>query len=217
MMIPVWAKNYIRPEKVDIIITAIKKTELRTSGEIIPILVRKSSTIGHVPLIVASILIIIILAIDLLTLQMAYLDMYYFWCIVNLVLAVGLTAMLSRFDCIRRLVTNSSDQASQVEMRAEVEFFEAGVRNTKDATGILLFVSLLERRAVVLADKAIADKVPASTWSEVCDLLVSGCKTKEIEAAFANAILKCGDILADHFPRQHDDKNELSDRLIIKD
>lgn len=217
MIIPDWAKSYIHPKKVETIVAAVKEAELKTSGEIIPMFVRKSSTIGHVPVIIASILIILVLATDLLVLQMAYYDVYYFWCFINLIAIVCLTALFSRFDSIRRLLTNAPDQISQVEMRAEVEFFEAGIQHTRDDTGILLFVSLLERRAVVLADKAIADKVPANTWKEVCDILVSGCKTKEIEMAFADAILKCGDILKDHFPRRQDDKNELSDRFVIKD
>ncbi|MCB0349282.1 MAG: hypothetical protein KDD37_10640 [Bdellovibrionales bacterium] len=217
MSIPNWAKTYIRSEKLDDIHRAVKDAENKTAGEIVPMIVRKSSTIGHVPLLIMCLLVIGVLSLDLLVVEMTYFNNYYLWCFINFVVVIGLTTFLSRFDWIRRVLTNASDQISQVEMRAEVEFFEAGINQTRDATGVLLFISVLERRAVVLADKAIADKVPAETWDEICQILVSGCKDKEVERAFVEAISKCGDILKVHFPRKTDDINELSDQFIIKD
>jgi putative membrane protein len=217
MEIPVWAKKHLHPQKVDGILAAIQAAEMKTSGEIIPMIVRQSSAFGHVPVIIGSGVIIILLLLKLINIPDTHMDHYYLWYIVDFILIVGAIAILSRSNSIKRLLTAQSDQIYQVGLRAEVEFFEAGMRNTAKATGILLFVSLVERRAVVLADKSIADKLPDSIWEEICSILVEGSKNKSMEAAFSEAITKCGDILALHFPRQQNDKNELKDHLIIKE
>ena len=58
----------------------------------------------------------------------------------------------------------------------------------------------MERRAVVLADKSIKDKLPPETWTEVCNILIDGIKEGNMGLAFKSAIEKCGDILAPDFP-----------------
>jgi len=76
---------------------------------------------------------------------------------------------------------------------------------------------LLEHRAVILADKAINDKVSKDTWEKVCDELVVGIKTKNLGDAMVSTIESCGRIMTPHFPIQHDDTNELKNHLVIKE
>ena len=88
---------------------------------------------------------------------------------------------------------------------------------TRDATGILLFVSLMEHRAVVLADKAIDERVPNDTWEEVNRLIVQGIKRGHVGLGLATAVTRCGEILASEFPITNDKINELHDTLVIKE
>ena len=93
-------------------------------------------------------------------------------------------------------------------------FTEHGLHYTRDHTGILILVSLLEHRVEVLADRGINEKVPPGTWNEVVDIIVAGLKSRHAGDAFCKAVERCGEILATHFPRQADDRDELPNKLI---
>ncbi|HLF86375.1 MAG TPA: TPM domain-containing protein, partial [Nitrospiria bacterium] len=82
--------------------------------------------------------------------------------------------------------------------------------------GILILASLFERRVVVLADQGINDKVQPGTWDEIVGIITSGLKSKDRCEAFCAAIEECGKILALHFPRSPDDRNELEDKLLTE-
>ncbi len=217
MEIPDWSKAYLKAERVELIEDAIKKAEAKTSGEIVPMIVRRSSTINHVPVILLSLLVALFFALDGPGWQAAFLGEHWAWYLGDIALLTAASALFARLPWMQRLLTTSSDQDDQVDMRARLEFYESNITNTKGSTGILLFASLMERRAVVLADKAISDKVSKETWREVCDLLVGGIKKGNMGLAFSEAIANCGEILAPGFPIQPDDVNELKDQLIIKE
>ncbi len=104
-----------------------------------------------------------------------------------------------------------------MEQRAELEFYRAGINGTSRRSGILLFVSFAEHRAVVLADKVIADKLPASTWNEVLTVLLAGIKSGRAGQGYIDAVNHSAKILAQHFPEIVSDENELSNRLVIKE
>lgn len=217
MNIPHWLKAYLNAEQVEQIVGAIQKAESTTSGEIVPMIVRRSSTVGHVPVILLSLSIALFFALDGHGWQAERFGDHWAWYLVDIALMLAVSVILARFHWVQRLLTTRADQIVQVHMRAEIEFYESGIKKTKDSTGVLVFVSLMEQRAVVLADKAINDKVSKDTWQEVCDLMIHGMKKKKVGLAFGAAIRKCGEILSPEFPIQPDDKNELKNQLIIKE
>jgi len=95
--------------------------------------------------------------------------------------------------------------------RAGREFGRLGIRETAGATGVLVMFSLWEREAVILADKAINEKVPPDTWSREVQILVDGVKAGRPGEGIAAAVKEIGALLARHFPRRDDDVNELPD------
>lgn len=103
------------------------------------------------------------------------------------------------------------------DLRAELEFYRSRVHNTRKKTGILLFLSFYEHRAVVLADKGIADQLPATTWDEIVRLMTSSVKKKQLGQGLRQAIQRCGDILIQHFPQVDADENQLCNKLRILD
>lgn len=217
--IPNWASSHLSADSIGQVNGAIVKAESTTSGEIVPMIVHRSSTVGHVPVVVLCLLAIVYLALDLTTYQTELFGEQWIWAIygINIVLLILITSFLSKIHFVQRKLTSKVDLVDQVDMRSEIEFYESNITNTRDGTGILLFVSLMEHRAVVLADKAIKDKVSEETWSEVCSILITGIKKGDMSMAFTDAIKKCGEVLTPHFPVKTDDTNELNDHLIIKE
>ena len=215
--IPKWAKGYLRPERVRLVEDAIRAAEARTSGEIVPMIVRRSSTIGHVPVLLACLLVAAFFGVDGPGWQYEMLGEHWAWYLADTVALLLLAGQLARIPLLQRLLTSRDDQALQVDMRAQIEFYRSNLHATADATGVLLMVSLMEHRAVVLADEAIAAKVPSETWDEVIALTIDGIKKGHVGLGLAAAIERCGDILATEFPIGKDDVNELRDTLIIRE
>ena len=130
--------------------------------------------------------------------------------------ALAFGFLFSRIPSVRRQLTWGDDLEHQVLMRAELEFHREGLAKTKDQTGILLFLSLFERRAVVLADKGIASKLGPEVWAEVVEMITLGARKKKLREQLEKAIRRCGELLSKEFPIQPGDCNELSNRVLIK-
>jgi putative membrane protein len=96
-----------------------------------------------------------------------------------------------------------------------VEFFKVGAeRRTTGRTGILIYLSMRERRAEIVADEAITNKVNPEVWGEAMAAMLAELKQGRCGAGMAAAVERVGKVLAEHLPRQSDDVNELPDRLI---
>lgn len=134
-----------------------------------------------------------------------------------LVLAALIAWPLARVPVLQRVMLHPRDVDRAVWARAEVEFYREGLSATKGATGILLFLSLFERKAVVLADKAIAERLPPSTWDDVVAIILQGGRSGRWKAELESAIRLCGRLLAENFPIQPDDVNELANTVIVKE
>ncbi len=212
MAIPYWLKSYLDVQKIEDIQKAVAKAELQTAGEIVPVIVRSSSTVGHVPLI----LFLGVMALG----WIIVLSGIVFWQGMLVVfLAAVLTAILgSRCNYLQRVLVPLPDRQRQVFERAQLEFYQSNITQTRDGTGILLFISLLERQVVVLADDAIDRKIQGSdVWCGVMNDILSGIKDRDMVRGLTKGIHKCGEILGEYFPIKPDDVNELPNKLVIKD
>lgn len=210
--LPRWLGSYLNRDGLQKIEAAVHAAEKETSGEIVPILVRRSVAVALVPLIMGLLGVLIALSV-LDSLGGAGLEMR------ERLIAIALSALvgwaLGRLHRVQRWVIPRFEQEAAVNKRALLEFYQAELRKTKGGTGILLFVSLLEHRAIVLADEGIAQHCKPEDFQDVVRELIAGAKDKDLASGFARAIEKCKRILAPHFPRQSDDTNELRDHLII--
>jgi len=102
-----------------------------------------------------------------------------------------------------------------LQQLAEDEFFRLGMNKTRDKTGILILLLLKERQFHILADKGINEKVDRDKWNSIKEIM----QEKFSKGEFTNGILygieEIGKILSLHFPFKPDDKDELSNRIII--
>ena len=121
------------PDGAERIEAAIQLAESRTSGEIVPVLVRRSSTVGHVPMLVFLLLLVGLLLFDLPHFLALWGGPHWAWLGTCWLGAAVLAMGLARLDWVQRLSTPRLDQRQQVEMRAEVEFYELEeIRRTLD-------------------------------------------------------------------------------------
>ncbi len=191
---------------------AVIEAESKTAGEIVPMIVTSSARYTEVELLGVIIGLFLGMVAE------------WFWsdpwasAYVNLWPLVGALfgLLLSRLAVVKRIIARNSRVAEAVHSLALAEFTEQGLHYTRDHTGILILVSLLEHRIEVLADRGINAKVETATWQEIVNMLTQGLKTHHACDAFCAAIERCGVILAAHFPRQADDIDELPNRLVTK-
>ncbi len=212
--IPSWLSGFLQTEGISRIESAVELAERTTSAEIVPMIVRRSSAIGHVPIILFSFFTVFI-AIEAVTLPFEPVRSGII-ILVTLILAGVASILLSKFSLVQRLLTVSGDRISQTQMRAEVEFFEAGLDKTAERTGILIFVSLMEHTIVVLGDKSISDKLAPEVWQNLVGLIVRGIKGGRLAEGMCEAIAECQRQVTPHFPIQNT-HNELYNKLIIKE
>jgi len=206
------ADKFFNDEEKERIRQAIMAAESKTAGEIVPIIAASSARYTEIELLGVVIGLCAGMIVE------------WFWsdpwgsAYVNLWPMSGafFGFLAGRLSIIKRFVASKDRITDAVHTLALASFSEHGLHYTRDHTGILILVSLLEHRVEVLADRGINAKVEPSTWQEIVQTLTAGLKRNQACDAFCKAIARCGEILATHFPRQADDKDELSNRLVTK-
>jgi putative membrane protein len=206
------AEKFFSEEEQARIRQAVIDAESKTAGEIIPMLVTSSARYTEVEL--------------LGTITGLFLGMLAEWLwsdpwgshFFDLWPVFGATVgfLLCRIPQIKRLLVGKSRIADAVHTLALASFTQHGLHYTRDHTGILILVSLVEHRVEVLADRGINAKVEARTWQEIVRIITDGIKSGKACEAYCRAITRCGEILAAHFPRQPDDKDELPNPLVTE-
>ncbi|HEX6200173.1 MAG TPA: hypothetical protein VF150_07920 [Thermoanaerobaculia bacterium] len=117
-------------------------------------------------------------------------------------------------DGLKRLLTSDEVMARQVDLAARAAFVDHEVFATRDRSGVLLFLSLLEHRVEVLADSGIEAHVAPGEWDGIVAGIVRGIREGRAAEALVEAIGRCGEILDRRgLERRADDRDELPDRL----
>jgi putative membrane protein len=118
---------------------------------------------------------------------------------------------------LRRALASPREREDSVHAAARAALSTFRVRRTREATGVVLYVSLLERLVVVAADDAVEDQVDEAAFDPAADAVLSGLRAGEPARALADGIRLVGEVLARHFPIRPDDVNELSNELRLID
>ncbi len=102
----------------------------------------------------------------------------------------------------------------RASLLAHEQFLLQGLHHTEGRNGILLFVSTGEHYVEIIADKGINEAVAADTWDAIVQTFVQRVQLGQMETGFIEAIAACGEVLAQHFPAQAQNPNELPNHLI---
>ena len=127
-------------------------------------------------------------------------------------------ALLAVLLCLPRVRVALIPRAARraVAHRAAMEQFDIrGIARKQNRCGILIFVSLAERYARIVADDGIAARVPQAQWQRAVDALIAHMRDGRIADGFVTAIELCGKELAAHFPRTQASRDELPDRIYL--
>jgi putative membrane protein len=137
----------------------------------------------------------------------------------GLLLLMALLFLVGRLlfgaPAIRRLVIPAGTATRRVRCRAILLFRLSVESRTRAKTGVLVYLSLAERRAEIVADAAINERVEPETWGAAMAALIEGVRDDRPADGMIDAVERIGAVLAEHFPRSPDDTNELPDGLIL--
>lgn len=188
----------------------ISQAERTTSGEIVVVVAAKSDTYLYVPPLIAALVSLFVpwplIYFSSFTAETVYLIQL----VVFLVLTVVLLPMPVRTALVPRQVKHR-----HAHRRAVEQFQVQNLYTTTGNTGVLIFVSVAERHAEILADAAIDARVPAGTWDKiVTDLAATIGKGQPADGLVA-AIVAVGAHLTEAFPPETRNPNELPDHLIV--
>ena len=190
--------------------TAIRSAESKTSGEIVCVLAQSSSDTTALPILLAA---LVALALPWLLVAFTAMPVHRI-----LVLQVFVFFVLWVFLCLPSVRVALMPRAARraVAHRVAMEQFSIrGIARKKERSGILIFVSLAEHYARIIADEGIAARVPQLEWQEAVDVLVAHTRSGRIADGFITAIEKCGNVLAMNFPRSETSRDELPDRIYL--
>ncbi|MEA3543737.1 MAG: TPM domain-containing protein [Thermodesulfobacteriota bacterium] len=207
------AQEFFTKEEQKKIEAAVKAAEQKTSGEIVPMVVDSSYDYPRAELIGGGTL---ALAVGLLFSWIFGGESIWWFLPVFMVGFFAFQQLIRKFPDFKRKLIRPDELTAEVKEKALVSFLEYGLHETRDRTGILILISLFEHRVQVLADSGINAKVPEHTWVEIVDTITDGLKTGTPCTAICQAIERCGELLQEHFPRKHDDTNELPNLIMEK-
>lgn len=223
------ASKYFSEDNLKSIEAVIAQAELNTSGEIVPVVASVSGQYDRAEDVFGLLFGLLLLSAVWLGTEetisidgqwekdkIATLTLPYVLILVFLGFIVG-TILATFFPVLRLIFISKQEMQEQVQGKAAEAFHHFRIRNTKDATGVLIYVSLYEHMVRVMGDDRISEKLTQANWDEVCSAVVEGMKNGNPHEGLEKAIEKSGQLLSEHFPIAENDKNELPNRLQLID
>ena len=216
-------KQQFSEQDLNRINAAVKSAEDKISGEIVPVIVERSGTY-HIAnyksaLLLAAFTFVIMIILDRYVISDASHTLYYDPVFIFVIVTCGglIGAILpSWIDPLKRILLSQQQLDFATRLRAETVFLEEEVFNTKQRTGILIFISFFEHEVIVMADKGINKVVEQKQWDEIVGGLVGNIRAGKIVDGLEGAIKQCGELLLEKgFVKSADDTNELGDDLRI--
>ena len=186
---------------------AVRDIEKSSDAEIVIVVRGRSGTYRQADYLCGGILALAGLVFVLLS----PFDFHTYWVPIDVVaLFIAGAYGSSRTNFLRRALTTRKFRAQAARTGAAAMFYEAGIANTSAENGLLIYLSLLERRLEVIADRGILKAVPALKWNNsVFELKRVGRDPKPEK--LVEAIRKVGLLLVEHLPATGENPNELPD------
>jgi putative membrane protein len=209
----------------DAVAEAVRQAETRTSAEIVPVVATSSGRYDRAEDIFGILTALGAVAVAWLLFQGV--DTSGWGAATRLTLPVVLalfvagfilgSAAATWFPALKLPFIPRREMEEELERSAAAAFQGLRVRGTGAGVGVLLYVSLLERRVRVLPDDPVAAKLGPDAWQEVCGLVVAGLREGRPADGMCRAIARSGELLATPFPWTEADRNEIANELRLID
>ena len=208
-LVPKFPMSHARFDQAvrDSLAQCVKEIESSTDAEVVIIVRARSGHYAHADYLFGSLLAFVLLAF----LLFSPFTFHLYWVPIDVLLFFVLGSFISsRSNLLRRLLSRERFRSQAVRTAAAAMFYEAGIANTNAEMGILIYLSLLERRLELIADRGVLKAVPAQDWNrELFELHETG-KRPEPQL-FLSALQRFGKLLATHLPSTGENPNELPD------
>ena len=204
------ADTLFTPADEQRISAAIAAAETATAGEIVAIVTLSSSNSGYFALLWAA----------MAALLVPWPLIYFTWWTMQAVFALQIVVFLAlvallNVDPCKHWVVPATVAKRWAHQRAVEQFLAQSMHTTAGRTGVMIFVSVAERYAEILADTQINAKVPPGTWNQLVDDLTRQIGAGRAADGFIAAITAAGKHLATHFPPDTLNPDELPNHLIV--
>jgi len=209
------AKKSMTPEEHARVAEAVRRAEANTSGEIFCVLARASDSYFFPSAFFVTLAVLVVgLVVAIL------LELWWFtiglpeFAALELLGVLAALAVLRAFPALRVHYVPHSVRRRRAHDNAVRQFLARNIHLTDERTGVLLFLSVEERYAEVIADSGINARVQQKDWDRIVDLLVLHAGRDRLADGFCEAVAEVGALLARHFPPRANDRNELDDHLV---
>jgi len=208
---------------------AVSAAEAHTSGEIVTILAERSDGYTDVALAWSALVAFVALgalaiapefylglvdrALNLWTLEWTPREVLTL-ALFAAAIEFGAMMLLQMWQPLRFFLVPGVIKSNRVRERAIRAFRIGTERRTVGSTGVLIYLSMRERRAEIVAEAGIAAVVEPEVWGKAMDLMLTDVREGRVADGMVAAVAEVGQVLAPHFPRADDDVDELPDRLI---
>lgn len=200
----------ISQAELDRVTEAIRAAEARTAGEIFCVIAYASGGYALVPVAWAALLALLV-PLPLIYLTSLPAGTIY---LIQLVVFLAVFALLSLPGVRYRMVPRKALH-KRAHAEAQRQFLAHGMHLTKERTGVLIFASVCEHYAEIVADEGINGKVSNKVWEDAIAAMTSAIGDGRLGDGFVAAIDRCGAVLAEHFPPGTINKNELPNKLVV--
>lgn len=192
----------------DTLADCVKEIESETNAELVIVVRARSANYRHADYLFGLLLAFVVL----LFLLFSPFTFHLYWVPIDVLLAFAAgTWISSRSNLLRRLFSSPKFRAKAVRTAAAAMFYEAGIANTEAEMGVIVYLSLLERRLELIADRGVLKSVPPQEWNrELFELHQIGRKPDPNQ--FQTSLQRLGKLLAQHIPTTGENPNELPDR-----
>jgi putative membrane protein len=189
---------------------AITNAERQTSGEIVAVIAGESASYFYVPFMWAA----------LIALAVPFPLIFWTWWPIQHIYFLQLAAftvllLLFMWRPLRLALVSNKVKKERAHRRAVEQFLAQNLHTMPSRTGVLIYVSMAERFAEIIADAGINQKVAAGTWQTIVDELTGRIGSGQAVDGFIRAIDAVGQQLARHFPPGSHDPNAFANHLIV--
>lgn len=204
------AKPFLTDESKRHLAEAVQAVEAVSSAEVVVAVRPQSGSYLHADLLAG-------VAAALTTLLVLLFSSWTFalvWFVIDPVLAgILVTALSSRWPALRRILTLPAARRRRVEVFARSTFLEKGVHKTRGRTGILLYVSVLEREAEVVVDSGVEPLLTTESWQHAVGGIRQSVRLGEDATAVARQVRELAGLLGTALVRAADDVDELGNEV----
>jgi putative membrane protein len=204
------AKPFLSDEAKRALTDSVRDVEAVTSAELVVAVRARSGSYLHADLTAGVLAAIVTLAV----LLFSHWEFGLLWFVIDPLLAGLLLGWISSWTRgLRRALTGAADRRRQVETAARSLFVEKRVHGTVGRTGMLLYISLLERESVIVPDLGLEALVATEPWKTAAAAIEAAVHRKEDGVQVAQKIRGLGPVLAPVLPCAADDVDELANEV----